>query len=227
VNVIIGLAGVKTSGKSTVANIIKAVLQENVKESALADKLKNTCSEVFGIPREYFDSQELKELNLATPILLDLHAIEQILVKFKVIPTNDLLCTYISSGIEGTFLESPRHIAQIVGTEVLRGAGDEEIHCKNIELNKDGITIISDIRFPNELNYFSNLPNTVFIPLYIQRDEAEIKVTPNSHPSEKMVFTFCDKCIKLSNNSDLYNLKKQINQILIEKGLNVQAAIFK
>lgn len=226
-NIVIGLTGVKTSGKSTVANIIKSVLTEDVKESALADKLKNTCSEVFDIPREYFDSQDLKELDLPRSRVLDLNTIEQILTKFKVTPTNDLLYTYITSGVEGLSLESPRKIAQIVGTEVLRGAGDEEIHCKNVELNKNGITIISDIRFPNELNYFNNLPNTTFIPLYIQRDEAERKIDETSHASEKMVFTFSDKCIKLSNNGDLYSLKKQVGQILTEKGLNVQAAIFK
>ena len=32
--------------------------------------------------------------------------------------------------------------AQIVGTEILRGAGDEDIHCKNVELNKNGIILI-------------------------------------------------------------------------------------
>jgi energy-coupling factor transporter ATP-binding protein EcfA2 len=226
-NVIIGLTGVKTSGKSTVANIIKTVLQENTKEAALADKLKNTCSEVFDVPREYFDRQDLKELYLSKSRVLDLNAIEQILNKFKINPTNDLLQSYITNGIEGLFLESPREIAQIVGTEVLRGAGDEEIHCKNVELNNNGITIISDIRFPNELNYFNNLPNTMFIPLYIQRDEAERKINETSHSSERLVFTFSDKCIKLSNNSDLYSLKSQIKQILTEKGLNVQTAIFK
>lgn len=226
-NVVIGLAGVKTSGKSTVANIIKALLTENVKESALADKLKNTCSEVFDIPREYFDNQALKELDLSHFRVLDLNAIEQILIKFKVNPTNDLLQTYMTRGIEGSILESPRKIAQIVGTEILREAGDEEIHCKNVELNNNGITIISDIRFPNELNYFNNLPNTIFIPLYVQRDEAEKKIDENSHSSEKMIFTFSNRCIKLSNNSNLYDLKNQVGKILLEKGLNVQATIFK
>lgn len=219
-NIVIGLAGVKTSGKSTVANIIKNLVQDNIKEAALADKLKNTCSEVFNVPRAYFDDQNLKERPLLKDRLLDLTAIEKILISFNIEPTNELVYSYITKGIDGTLLETPRQIAQIVGTEILRVV-DEEIHCKNVELNKNGITIISDIRFPNEYDFFSKQENNIFLPLYIQRDEAEKMVDENSHSSEKLVFTFSHKCIKINNNNDLSSLERQVVEILREKGLNL------
>ena len=209
---IIGLAGVKTSGKSTVANMIKEFVAE-AHEVALADKLKNTCAKVFNLKREQFDKQNLKEVPFDNPKLLDHERIEQILKAFNIEPSDELMNYFYEYGIEGTTLESPRKIAQVVGTEVLRAAGNDDIHCENLKLDKD-ILIVSDVRFPNELNYFNKLNSVKFIPIYIQRDEAEKHVDENSHPSEKSVFEFSDKCIKLDNNGSLRNTELQVKQII-------------
>jgi hypothetical protein len=216
---IIGLAGVKTSGKSTAASMIKEVVAE-AKEAALADKLKNTCSEVFGVPREYFDRQDLKEVPFENgPKTLTNSSIGSILESFGIYWTRrEIDSTYDIIGME---LPTPRKIAQIVGTEVLRAAGDEDIHCKNVDLS-DGVTIISDLRFPNEFAYFSDNSEVEFIPLYIQRDEAEQHVTEDSHPSEKCVFEFSGKCQEINNNGNLEDTRKQIVNILNEKGLLTQ-----
>lgn len=204
---VIGLVGVKTCGKSTVANIIKK-LYPQAKESALADKLKNVCAEVFGLERIQFDAQELKEVSFDAPKILTPEKIAEVLTSFGVqMSISEFSSKY--SSIAFMKLESPRKIAQIVGTEVLRAAGDEDIHCKNIDIEGDFV-IISDVRFPNELNYFKNNSDVNFIPLYIQRNEAEKHVTENSHPSETSVFKFNEKCIKIDNNSDFNNLEKQI-----------------
>jgi hypothetical protein len=214
--IVIGLVGVKTSGKSTAANIIKNILGENVIESALADKLKKASSEVFGVPRWAFDSQLLKERQFIFPRTLGRNEIESVLSMFGITPTDELMSRY--SKVTGMELNSPRQIAQIVGTEILRNAGDEDIHCKNVNLS-DKITIISDIRFPNEFSYFKNLSNAYFLPFYIQRDEAENKITPDSHSSETSVFMFRDKCIKINNNDGLQDLEKQIKSHLRCTGL--------
>lgn len=207
---VIGLVGVKTSGKSTVANIIKDIIEENVVEFALADKLKNICSEVFNIPRDNFDKQDLKEVLFESKKILTKEAILLILKDFDIIVTEQLIDYYTKNNIINKELISPRHIAQVVGTEILRAAGDEDIHCKNIKLD-DGVTIISDVRFPNEFNYFNNLSNdAIFLPFYIQRSDAENKINSDSHPSETSVFMFREKCIKVNNNNDLEFLKKQI-----------------
>ena len=207
--VVIGLAGVKTSGKSTAANMIKEFVK--AEEAALADKLKNTCAEVFGLERVQFDAQELKEVPFETPVILTMQHIGDVLCGFGVLLTQGLEKKY--EGIVGTELETPRRIAQVVGTEILRATGNEDIHCDNVNLG-EGVTIISDLRFPNEFEYFSNKDDVKFIPLHIQRDVAEAVVTEDSHPSEKSVFEFTSKCIKIDNNGSLSDTEKQIKSVL-------------
>jgi hypothetical protein len=216
---IIGLAGVKTSGKSTVAKIIKqAMPDQNVTESALADKLKNVCAHVFSVPRESFDRQDLKEVPFIDgPKELTEESILGVLFGFDVrMNQGEFYDKY--RNIIGTKLDTPRKIAQIVGTQILRETGNENIHCENVELSDD-IVIISDLRFPNEFNYFNNSDEFNFIPLYIQRDEAESKVTANSHASETSVFLFSDKCSKLDNNGTIEDLSAQVWSKLLELGL--------
>ena len=218
---VIGLAGVKTSGKSTVANIIKNIIQEDVIESALADKLKDVCSDVFLVPRNYFDDQKLKEVPLEESRILTVSDINKILEFFNVFSKITPETREKLHEIAGMVLKTPRQMAQIVGTEVLRAAGDEDIHCKNVKLGEK-ITIISDIRFPNEFNYFNQLDNTIFLPLYIQRDEAEKHINELSHSSETSVFKFSDQCIKINNNNDLRDLENQIRVNLLIRGYKLK-----
>jgi dephospho-CoA kinase len=210
---VIGLAGVKTSGKSTAANMIYEFV--NAKEVALADKLKDTCAEVFILEREQFDAQELKEVPFPEEEIRKLstsHIID-ILKSFDIKMTPEEMVEKYSNFI-GMSLETPRKIAQIVGTEILRAAGDEDIHCKNITLNPKGITVVTDLRFPNEFEYFNNKKDIHFIPLHIQRDLAEDLITEGSHPSETSVFKFTDKCIKIDNNGSFRNTELQIKKTL-------------
>lgn len=208
---IIGLVGVKTSGKTTICNMIKEFV--TAKEVALADKLKNTCGEIFGLERIQFDLQELKELPFKKPILLTSNHISKILTSYG-IEMSFLEIDRKYSSLINMELDTPRKIAQIIGTEVLRAVGNENIHCENIKISKDEITIISDIRFPNEMEYFKNLNNIKFLPLYINRLEAEKHVTEYSHPSEKSIFEFSNKCIKIDNNGTLDETRLQIKEIL-------------
>lgn len=221
--IIIGLAGVKTSGKSTVAEIIKDLVGASAitLESALANKLKEVSAEVFKIPRSDFDNQDVKEVDFTDgPKILTMENITKILNLFNVPLTQNLSNKYQASGIVDMELPTPRKIAQIVGTEVLRTTGDEDIHCTNMPINEDGITIVSDLRFPNEFVYFNKLgvDGYRFLPLYIQRDEAEKHVTADSHPSETSVFKFSSQCNKLPNNGTLEQLREEIKNILIREG---------
>tara|TARA_R100000951_G_scaffold101420_1_gene92909 strand:- start:9279 stop:9962 length:684 start_codon:yes stop_codon:yes gene_type:complete len=223
---VIGLAGVKTSGKSTAADMVKELIGGDISESALAGKLKDVCADVFGLTRDHFDFQEIKEVPFEDgPMILTADNIFDILASFNVgMELGEFVNKY--SKVIGTELETPRRIAQIVGTEILRATGDEDIHCKNMPMNEDGITIVSDLRFPNEFAYFSEAEDINFLPLYIQRDEAEAFVTEDSHPSEKCVFEFSEKCNKISNNSSLEDLKMILSATLETKGFLKEESIW-
>jgi hypothetical protein len=216
-NIVIGLIGPKTCGKSTVT----AILDEfyNVREAALADKLKNVSAEVFGMRREQLDRQDMKEVDFEEPKELSSERISKVLEGFGVnidsFKDPVLMQTYreFYKPITGRMLRSPREVAQIIGTEVLRFV-DQDIHCKNVRISNDSFTVVSDVRFSNEYSYFNNLNNVKFIPLYIQRDLAEAQVKPESHISEREFMEFRDKCFKVNNNGDLKDTERQVKQIV-------------
>lgn len=217
---VIGLAGVKTSGKSTVADMVRKYLGDTAKESALANKLKDVSAQVFEVPRSHFDDQSVKEVPFETgPRHLTISSICKILDLFSVDYGQRLLDSFLAAGVVNMPLETPRKIAQIVGTEVLRATGDEDIHCKNMPMNDNGVTIVSDLRFPNEFSYFNDLEDINFVAIYVQRDEAESVVTEDSHPSEKCVFEFSGKCVKLDNNGTFDELDANVLSILKDSGL--------
>jgi len=215
---IIGIAGVKTSGKSTVTKMIQEVLPGTT-ESALAGKLKDVSAEVFGLERKQFDLQELKEVPFDEPKILTNESIGAVLESFNVFMSRREIDSKYD--IIGMKLETPRKIAQIVGTEILRATGDEDIHCKNMPLNPNSElpTIVSDLRFPNEFTYFKNNSDVNFIPLYLNREEAEKHVTKDSHPSETSVFLFNDKCVRVDNNGTLENTREQVLNTLKTYGV--------
>jgi hypothetical protein len=216
-NIVIGLIGPKTCGKSTVT----AILDEfyNVREAALADKLKNVSAEVFNLRREQLDRQDMKEVDFEKPKELSSERIGKVLEGFGVnidsFKDPVLMQTYreFYKPITGRMLRSPREVAQIIGTEVLRFV-DQDIHCKNVRISNDSFTVVSDVRFSNEYAYFNGLGNVKFIPLYIQRDLAEAQVKPESHISEREFMEFRDKCFKVDNNGDLKDTERQVKQIV-------------
>ena len=218
-NVVIGLAGVKEAGKSTVSNIIRKYIPVS-KEVAIADKLKNVSADVFGLERIQFDHQSLKELQFREPMYLTARKIFRIFEAFnlKEIPMDEINKTM--NAVMEIPLNSPRKIAQVVGTELLREYGGLSVHCDNVEILDGGLTIISDVRFPNEYDYFKDNTEVNFIPLYIQRDEAEKHVDmEKSHPSETSVFKFNEKCVKIDNNGTLDETEARIVSILSDNNL--------
>ena len=54
---LVGLVGVKRSGKDTIAKM----LGSQINRIGLADYLKDACSAVFKIPRRHFDEDDKKE----------------------------------------------------------------------------------------------------------------------------------------------------------------------
>jgi hypothetical protein len=219
-NIVIGLVGPKTCGKSTVTGIIGSEFE--IQESALADKLKNASAEAFNLAREQFDRQDLKEVAFSEPKPLTVQRLETILNFFGVDPYSYkdafLMQTHMEfyKPIINKPLRSPREIAQIVGTEILRFV-DKDVHCRNVNISNNCITVVSDVRFTNELDYFSSVQGVKFIPIYIQRNAAEEQVKPDSHISERQFMEFRDKCFKVDNNNSLDNTKEQVMKILKEQ----------
>ena len=219
-SIVVGLVGPKTCGKSTVTNIIASEFV--ITESALADKLKNASAKAFDLKREQLDRQDLKEVLFDAPKPLTKERIALILTEFGVNPNSYkdpiLLQTHLEfyTPLFNKPLHSPREIAQIVGTELLRFV-DKDIHCRNVPIAKNSVTVVSDVRFINEMDFFAKMDGITFIPIYIQRDQAEAQVKPESHISEREFMEFRHRCSKVDNNGTLENTKKQVMDIINDK----------
>jgi hypothetical protein len=105
---VLGIVGKKFAGKDTLANIIKMKEPTNTVILHFADKLKEVCVDVFGIPMEYLQLPDKKETPLESPIAIDIY-LEALsdTVKLTLQPKKLIART-------------PRELLQFVGTEYVR-----------------------------------------------------------------------------------------------------------
>jgi len=201
---VIGLTGFAKSGKSTAAEILKEM---GGHEIAFAKHLKDVCSIVFGVPREYFDDQNFKEKELDFDRIIMDGDIEKILNYFEV-PAR-----FIPESIakhSGVHMKTPRFIAQYIGTEVLR-AIDSDIHIDmafKLAPKNAKFFICSDMRFGNELNAVSSRNG---LSIGISRKSATPANIEKLHASEREIPTLISKSdISLVNDSSIVEFKESV-----------------
>lgn len=211
--IIIGLTGVKTSGKTTSFSILKE-LNPEIQEITLAKNLKDASAVALGVDRSLFDDPKTKEVDLEMPVNLDSKNVNAIFKYLKL--ENVDFDKHVRPHI-GKILHTPRQIAQYVGTEVLRNY-DEDIHCNlaTRDLPDNGVFVVTDMRFQGEFNYFNERFPTTFYPVYVSNRVAELKI--DDHPSEKQVLEVAKRCERVDNNGSLqdlkFNLTKFYNEIM-------------
>lgn len=204
---VIGLTGFAKSGKSTAAQILKELGGQEV---AFAKHLKDVCSVVFGVPRDHFDDQAFKEVPFEfNRIILD-NDILEILNYFEVpgrfIPGAMLAHRHVE-------LTSPRHVAQYIGTEVLRSI-DTDIHInmafKLAASSNAKFLICSDMRFDNELKAVQKGDG---LTIGISRKKAIPPNLENLHPSEREIPNLISRSDVVAENEgsieDLQNLVRE------------------
>jgi hypothetical protein len=206
--IVIGIVAPKEAGKTTTTNMLAEFA--HIKESAFADKLKNTCAKAFGIAREDFDRQDRKEVRFEKPESLSLDRIELILKEYGA----SVNSATVASSLVGMELYTPRHIAQIVGTELLRDGVSKNVHIDNVEIDKSAITVISDTRFLNEFEVMKDRQDIQYYAAYVYRKQAEDQARLSSHPSETEFFKFKDKCYTIDNNGTLRDLELNVKRFL-------------
>jgi hypothetical protein len=208
---VIGLMGLKMSGKSTAASIIRQNTVGSI-DVAIADKMKSVCSNVFGLNLKLLYDQNLKEKPLEKPIKLDLISIGAVLENYNIFMTKREIDEKFD--VVNKEILTPRRLVQTIGTDILRKAGDEDLHCRHTPIQKDGVTIVSDIRFDNEFNYFWNMENTKFVGIYIKRPILE-GAERDLHASENSLSeTSVSRSYTIINNGTLQQFKEDLLHIL-------------
>lgn len=202
---IIGLTGFAKSGKSTAADLLKNLGGQEV---AFAKHLKDVCSAVFSVQRDHFDDQAFKEVPFTFDLRIMREDIDRILTYFEV-PARFIPDTYLKH--KGVTLTSPRHVAQYVGTEILRSI-DPNIHINMaFKLNSDSdakFLICSDVRFENELKAVQDSGGLV---LGISRKVVVPADLENLHPSEKEIPSLIARSnLKVSNEGTIEKFLEEV-----------------
>jgi hypothetical protein len=74
------------------------------------------------------------------------------------------------------------------------------------------LLVLSDVRFVNEIDYFRGKGRVIHIILY--RDESELLINSNLHPSKWEYLQRADKAILLHNNGTIRELEQKIAKII-------------
>jgi hypothetical protein len=189
---IIGICGFKGSGKDTLADYL--VENKKFTKISFASVIKDIISILFNWNRK----------------MLDGNTIEDRLLREK----EDEYWS-VKLGIKCT----PRWAMQIIGTDLFRKHFNDNIWIyaleKRLSENKDTNFVISDARFPNEIEFLKSMNTTL---IYIEREEPEEwfynldKVPKDLHISEYAWIKYLPEiCIKnKGTKEELYRNFEQI-----------------
>lgn len=187
---IIGMGGFKGSGKDTAADLL--VKNHKFKRIAFADHLKDIAALMFDWPRDLLqgDTEESR--------------------KWREIPDK-----WWSEEFGKDF--SPRLALQLLGTEAVRNVFHPSfwvIYLKRtIESNPKQNYVITDARFPNEIEFIQNDLNGFYVRVVRGKDPEWVEdaihiLKDNKSPSGKELIEMGHKDCHYSEWAALYDLSK-------------------
>lgn len=206
--IVIGLTGLAHSGKDTSADYLYAQLapKYHVVKVALADRLKIICQAMIRL----------------------FYGIEIPLAEFYDIDRKEAVRTDLP-----LFAGQPfklRTMLQMIGTEIFRDLLSESIWCQYIKQHylddhPCGVLIISDIRMPNEIEYFSNLVNTGQIASFkcyriVRDNRVSLSGINQAHKTEQLVINLKIEH-EIINQSSLIDLYRNIDQVIIQSNFEL------
>lgn len=200
------IGGVKRSGKDTFA---KNFEECGFVKINFADNLKKLCSSAFSISLDIFYSDEYKEKELTSPIVIeDKHIV---IINEWIHSTHDF--TIDAELHKGRLLKTPREIMQYTGTEIIRHAyPDYHVEATLANMADHKKVVCSDVRFPNELSGMRDKATELgygFFSFYIHRNG----FVGDSHASEAMTQEDFDLLIE---NETILGLSKMAS-LFVEK----------
>lgn len=153
---LIGFAGRKRCGKSTLAKILQQ--EENAIIITIADFLKYLCCDLMNI--SYEELIEKKDNGYTFDVVPDERW-------FKIIShRTDIGVDDVRKELENKHITSIREMLQVIGTDVIRKYNENWHVQKMIEeiesYSEDKLIVIDDVRFPNEKEAILNRSGEVF-----------------------------------------------------------------
>lgn len=189
---VIILSGYAGSGKSTISKYL--VDNFGFIELSFADELKNSASDTYGIDRRHFDDPAHKNKGIRS---------------LEADPHDPL--THVMECIDGRYYWTPRAIAILEGNTRRRVQPLYWISALLVQLNLARVhrrpVVISDCRFPNELEALKKFPNSHHVRIN-RWDSAEFKDKSETSLDNAPVDQY------LTNHKNLTALFDQVNLLL-------------
>jgi hypothetical protein len=195
--IVVCVTGYKQDGKTTTATLLKEHLEElgvvDIEFMNFADAIKSVAKKVFGITSEQLE--ELKQREFNNPLMLtDPHG--SVITNKKV---------------------TMRNVLQDIGSQVALDLGDQNIWAKalykHIKVSEAKLIFVSDLRFPNEVEYLEDKLGKNLLILRVDRGKGSLKGT-DTHPSETSIDSIPYQ-LKIDNKGDLEGLKDTCGQIAL------------
>lgn len=191
---IIGLVGLIGSGKDTVADILK--LKMKYRTDSFAHNLKGAISVIF--------NWSFKDLSGTTP---------------ESRQWRDTVDTWWSEKL-GIPNLTPRWVLQNIGTDVMRNHFHDKIWIASLERkinNSSDKIVITDCRFPNEIEAIRNLGGVI---VRVKRNDPDwvtsgenLSERSDIHPSEYS-WLECDMDYTIENDGTLEELPKKVTNMI-------------
>lgn len=232
---IIAVAGKMGSGKDTAVEHL--VRNYGFKRMAFADNLKYACMNVFGLSYEqcFDEAEKFKPFtewqpgffwggkDVAKPISFTGKHAEGLIHwahgvnKFDV--TSEMKIAIYNMIGKVTF-ETPRHILQYVGTEILRNIIDEDYHAKvlyqDIQASGAKNIAISDCRFPNERQKIREWGGSLILVTGRETDKPADEKS-KSHASENSFGVVGDYDFAIANVATLEVFYTNVDWIMVNQ----------
>jgi hypothetical protein len=216
---ILGISGKALVGKDTIADYIISSHGWD-RKIGFASNLKSACMEIFDLSEFQVYSQEGKSSRLEEPVLVHFADIENIISwmrkTHKSISILDRPAVDVRRWV-GKILSTPREVLQFVGTEVMRFyVEDYHTSVVFLEIREKENVIITDVRFPNEVNGVLNKNGVVVrIERPITLRERKGIVLDSNHLSETSLdIGYCFDYVIQNNSETLSGLYTKVDRML-------------
>lgn len=187
-SLILMTAGLKRSGKSTVANHIHKTYPSSI-ELTFAESLKKTCQHVFLLSHEQLYDETAKEI-------VDPRWGVSPRVLFQRI--GDLFRDHLKVVLPELTMQEPTIFIENMRYRILTAQEQSK-----------SIINVSDGRFADENEFIKKMGG---VTVKIERPIVDSSVKKDNHASEQIPFT-CDHCIV--NNASIKNLEDEIDDIIL------------
>ena len=221
---LIGIMGYKGSGKDTVADILKNILKPKHEKFAFASKIKSDLTKIFDTPLSIFYNRDIKDngyikinnmdLDKVNDKFKELYPYGTLIPFYKILKDDGYLKERKPNFIKRIFgkkkleydLNIPiRNAMQMYGTEFMQAYFGSTVWSKNAP-TKD--TIITDVRFPHEINFIKNNGGIIVKVLNLQQLEKHMTGSEDNHKSESF-----------------FTLYKEQDYVIINDGVNVSSLV--